>query len=172
MKQVIAIHGWSGDSNTWQSWAQEFRQNQWRWKNFERGYGEIPPFTPIWDQLSDEGPHQRRVVIAHSLGLHLIKNEILEKATDVVLLCSFSRFIPIGNDSRPIKIALQGMKKHLGTDMELIMLKNFLKKACQPESLVEDVPGTIKQGMSFEGRKKLQSDLELLIQSNKLPKGL
>ncbi len=172
MKEVIAMHGWSGDSNTWKMWAELFQNNGWIWQSVERGYGDIPPFHPIWKDLSTKNCFQRRVVVAHSLGSHLIKKDVLEKATDVVLLCSFSRFIPLGNDSRFVKAALRGMQQQLGTVKEATMLNNFLKKACHPSPISSVPPGPITKGLSCEGRKKLQADLELLIKTHKIPNGL
>ena len=171
MKEVIAMHGWGGDSNTWKKWSEQFRENQWIWKSVERGYGDLQPFRPNWGQSSSKNYPERRVVIAHSLGPHLIRSEVLEKATDVILLCSFSRFIPLGTESRYLKPALQGMKKQIGTPQEKAMLTNFLKKACQPESFITIPPGPIQTGLSLEGREKLLVDLELLIQTKGLPQG-
>ena len=64
------------------------------------------------------------------------------------------------------------MQKHLGTINELNMLKNFLKKACHPEAIEGVPPGPITKGLSPKGRKILESDLELLIQTNGLPQGI
>ena len=172
MNQVIAMHGWSGDSNTWNIWAELFRKNKWIWQSGERGYGTIPPSKPLWIEQSLHNIHSHRVVIAHSLGPHLIDREILEKATDVVLLASFSSFIPNGSESRYLKTALQGMQKNIGTSGEKTMLQNFLQKACQPESPQTIPPGPITKGLTIDGRKRLQADLELLIATNNLPKGL
>jgi len=169
MRQVIAMHGWSGDSNTWQMWAKHFKKSGWLWQSTERGYGKTPPFSPIWRTYSRQACYQRRVVIAHSLGLHLTKSEILRHATDVVLLGCFSRFIPNGIESRSLKTALQGMQKHLGTVKEKAMLNNFLQKACLPDPINSLIPGPIEKGLSIAGRKKLKIDLELLIQTHKLP---
>ena len=105
MNQVIAMHGWSGDSNTWKLWAEQFGREGWLWQSVERGYGEITPFNPVWVTRPGDDSCQRRVIIAHSLGTHLIKNEIWETTTDVVLLASFSRFIPKGIESRFLRTA-------------------------------------------------------------------
>ena len=172
MKQVIAMHGWSGDSQSWRFWAEHFQDNGWTWQSIERGYGHITPYTPTWRKLSSVDCYQRRVVIAHSLGSHLIETELLQQATDVILLASFSRFIPNGIESRLLKTALTSMQKLLGTAEEKTMLNNFLKKACQPESMNAIAAGPITHGLSYEGRKKLEADLELLIQTKNLPKGL
>ncbi|WP_320666944.1 alpha/beta hydrolase [Prochlorococcus sp. MIT 1307] len=171
MKQVIAMHGWSGDSNTWQLWIDQFQKTKWIWQSAERGYGTIPPCSPDWQESSDPAS-QRRVVIAHSLGLHLIKSQVLSKATDIVLLGSFSRFMPTGIERRYLNAALQSMKKHIGTTKEKTMLNNFLRKACEPEKMCEYPPGPIDKGLSLEGRKQLKADLELLIQTHELPTSL
>jgi len=172
MKQVIAIHGWSRDSNTWQGWTEQFRESEWLWQSTERGYGDIPALTPKWMHCSEKDCYQRRVVIAHSLGLHLIKSEVLEKATDIVLLGSFSQFIPNGIESRYLKTALKSMQKQLGTPAEVKMLKSFLQKACQPQAFNTVPPGPITKGLSSKGRIKLQADLELLVQTHKLPSSM
>tara|TARA_B100000029_G_scaffold239690_1_gene236774 strand:+ start:1698 stop:2408 length:711 start_codon:yes stop_codon:yes gene_type:complete len=172
MKEVIAMHGWGGDSNSWQIWDEYFCNKKWAWQSVERGYGEKEPFSPIWSEPPSKDSHTKRVVIAHSLGLHLIDNQILSKATDVVLLSSFSSFIPDGKENRSLKTALAGMQKHLGTTKEKNMLKNFLLKACQPESPQKIQPGPITRGLSIEGREKLIADLKLLIATQTLPEGL
>ena len=173
MKQVIAMHGWGGDSNTWNVWAEYFCKNGWTWQSVERGYGNSPPWSPIWARLPSNGNCSKRVVIAHSLGLHLIDSQILIKATDVVLLSSFSSFIPNDNKNRSLRTALKGMQKHLGTSEEGSMLKHFLLKAVHPES-TKAMPssGPMTNGLSIEGRQRLIKDLKLLSETNKLPKGL
>ena len=64
------------------------------------------------------------------------------------------------------------MQKNIGTSGEKTMLQNFLQKACQPESPQTIPPGPITKGLTIDGRKRLQADLELLIATNNLPKGL
>ncbi len=172
MKQVIAVHGWSGDSNTWGNWAKEFQKNGWTWQSFERGYGDTEPFLPKWKKTKIQGSNEQRVVITHSLGTHLLDNHIWLDATDVVLLCSFSRFIPKGINSRSLQTALRLMQQHIGTSDEATMLKTFLKKACEPEPVVEIPPGPIKEGLSPKGRIKLKHDLQLLVDTNGIPPDL
>jgi len=172
MRQVIAMHGWGGDSNTWKIWASQFQKDKWLWQSVERGYGEITPFSPNWKNATTYERHQQRVVIAHSLGPHLLTKEVLKQSTKIVFLCSFSRFIPNEVTSRSLKTALKGMQKHLGTINEVNMLKSFLEKACHPEAIDGIPPGPITKGLSVKGRKKLKSDLQLLIQTNGLPQGI
>ena len=102
MKQVIAMHGWCSDSTYWHNWERKFRLDGWHWKNAERGYGCIKASEPFWRKSIRSNLANKRVFICHSLGLHLISTQLLNEASHVVLLNSFSRFIPNAKESRSI----------------------------------------------------------------------
>ena len=171
MKEIIAMHGWSGDSVTWHPWVQQFASHSWQWQSAERGYGSLPPRQPNWQpqHICSEG--NQRVIICHSLGVHLLNNKVLALATDVVLLCSFSRFLPKNSTSRGLITALRSMQNLIGTKEESKMLRTFHAKACQPsvQSFIPSEP--IQQGLSSIGRERLKKDLELLINTSCLPIG-
>lgn len=172
MKQVIAMHGWSGDSHSWVSWIRHFNHHHWSWQSGERGYGKRQEHMPFWQDDQEPTERQRRVVIAHSLGPHLLPDAVLAHATDVVLLASFSRFVPQGAKGRALKTGLKGMRRCLGSDAEAEMLTNFLRRAAAP-SPADGLPrGPIHEGLSHEGRQRLTDDLDLLIASAELPPGL
>ena len=172
MKEVIAMHGWGGDSNRWKPWIESFKKDDWTWQNGERGYGDMTTYMPNWRGEDHNNSFHKRVVICHSLGSHLIDQEVLQHATHVVLLSSFSRFIPEGKASRSVKIALEGMQQAIGTPTEKFMFSNFLKKSIQPHT-INSIPGNpIKNGLSENGRKKLQEDLQLLTKTNSLSPGI
>ena len=172
MKQVIAMHGWSGDSHSWVSWIRHFNHHHWSWQSGERGYGKRQEHMPFWQDDQEPTEQQRRVVIAHSLGPHLLPDAVLAHATDVVLLASFSRFVPQGAKGRALKTGLKGMRRCLGSDAEAEMLTNFLRRAAAP-SPADGLPrGPIHEGLSHEGRQRLTDDLDLLIASAELPPGL
>ncbi len=172
MKQVIAMHGWSGDSHSWVSWIRHFNHHHWSWQSGERGYGKRQEHMPFWQDDQEPTEQQRRVVIAHSLGPHLLPDAVLAHATDVVLLASFSRFVPQGAKGRALKTGLKGMRRCLGSDAEAKMLTNFLSRAAAP-SPADGLPrGPIHEGLSHEGRQRLTDDLDQLIASAALPPGL
>lgn len=172
MKQVIAMHGWSGDSHSWVSWIRHFNHHHWSWQSGERGYGQRQEHMPFWQDDQEPTERQRRVVIAHSLGAHLLPDAVLAHATDVVLLASFSRFVPEGPKGRALKTGLKSMRRCLGSDAEAEMLTNFLRRAAAP-SPADGLPrGPIHEGLSHEGRQRLTDDLDLLIASAELPLGL
>ena len=171
MKEIIAIHGWAGDSHQWSKWKKIFKNCDWEWQNFERGYKDISPHNPKWNNNANQIKLQR-VVICHSLGSHLIDQDILHSATHVVLINSFSRFIPKGKENRPIKLALNRMMDAINTPNEEAMLRKFHIKAYKPNYIDVDSSKSSLLHLSESGRHKLKNDLKLLINSEYLPIGL
>tara|TARA_B100001121_G_scaffold26245_1_gene20418 strand:- start:1911 stop:2660 length:750 start_codon:yes stop_codon:yes gene_type:complete len=179
MRQVIAMHGWSGDSTAWAPWERHFSHRGWLWQSGERGYGNRQACDPCWSEPTGTEASQspllsgppRRVVIGHSLGPHLINTAVLRRATDVVLLASFGRFVPEGPEGRALRTALKGMLKSIGGAGEATMLRAFLKRAAQPAGLEGLPPGPERQGLSQQGRECLRADLDRLIATTGLPSG-
>ena len=91
----------------WDPWRQASAALGWRWTCGERGYGGRTPLVPRWSGAG------RRVVIGHSLGLHLLPADVLAGADAVVLLASFGRFVPPGREGRRLRTALAGMAAEL-----------------------------------------------------------
>ena len=171
MKEIIAMHGWAGDSDQWSNWMDFFQRYDWKWKTAERGYRDISPYTPIWGNSSNQ-PELKRVAICHSLGLHLIEKKVLCLATHVVLINSFSRFIPSGKENRTVTMALNRMMNTINTPNELSMLRKFHTKAHKPNYIDEEITESNLPYISDSGRSRLKDDLTLLINSNSLPTGL
>tara|TARA_Y100001968_G_scaffold229390_1_gene212182 strand:+ start:180 stop:908 length:729 start_codon:yes stop_codon:yes gene_type:complete len=171
MKEIIAMHGWAGDSNQWSNWIELFTCCNWKWQTAERGYKNISSHTPKWDHSSIQ-TKLKRVAICHSLGSHLIDKQVLNSATHVVLINGFSRFIPSGKESRSIKMALNRMMHAINTPNEEAMLKKFHIKAYKPNCIdVESTESNLLY-ISDSGRLKLKNDLKLLMNSDSLPIGL
>ena len=95
MMQVLAMHGWAGQAGAWSHWRQRFEDGGARWSSADRGYGGGEAVAPAWPP----GP-ERNLLIAHSLGLHLLPAAVLAQADAVVLLGSFSAFVPHGRALR------------------------------------------------------------------------
>ena len=171
MKEIIAMHGWAGDSNQWANWEKIFKYSDWKWQTAERGYKSISPHRPTWNHNSNQ-VECIRVVICHSLGSHIIDNKVLQSATHVVLINSFSRFIPSGKENRTVKLALNRMMNAINTPNEEAMLRKFYKKTYKPNDIdVESIESNLLH-ISNSGRLRLKNDLELLMNSDSLPIGL
>ena len=164
MNQAITMHGWAGDASNWRHWREELMAAGWHWSDGERGYGDLPPRVPHWHP--EPG---RRLLIAHSLGLHLLNDSVIETATDVVLLGSFGRFVPSGRAGRAIRAGLAGMAAALGSSEETGMLERFLARAAQPLPLSALPPSPLLGGVTAAGRSRLAADLNLLQECSELP---
>ena len=171
MKEIIAMHGWAGDSTQWSSWIDFFESCDWRWQSAERGYKDINPYTPRWYNNIHHN-RLKRVVICHSLGSYLIDKEILSSATHVVLINSFSRFIPRGKENRSIRMALNKMMNSINTPNEPSMLRKFHMKAHKPNDIDMGSKVSNPFHLSDAGRLRLKNDLKLLMNSDSLPTGL
>ena len=171
MKEIIAMHGWAGDSNQWSTWIDLFEGSNWKWQTADRGYKDISPYTPKW-KIQVEKLGLKRVVICHSLGSHLIDKKVLFSATHVVLINSFSRFIPSGKENRSATMALNRMMNAINTPTEKSMLKKFYLKAYKPNNINVELNVSNFLHISDSGRLRLKDDLKLLINSDSLPSGL
>lgn len=165
--QLLAMHGWAGDGRGWEPFAVAARERGWLWQAPDRGYGPCPPQPAQWQPQAS-----RRVLLAHSLGPHLLPPEALAAADAVVLLASFGRFVPPGPGGRRLSTALTGMAEALVGPAPETMLWAFLTEAAAPVP-VSELPVTILDApLAPEGRQRLRDDLELLEQGSGLPAAL
>ena len=171
--QVIAMHGWAGTAAGWDPWRAEAEARGWLWRSGERGYGGAAPFLPAWE------PGGLRVVISHSMGLHLLPPSLLAAAERVVLLAGFGRFVPAGRQGRQLRVALAGMNAGLaeGPDPQetahraQVLLRAFLDLAAQPDPPALMPSGPADQPVGAAARQRLRDDLARLEASEDLPAG-
>jgi pimeloyl-[acyl-carrier protein] methyl ester esterase len=163
---LLAMHGWCGDQRSWTPWLPLWQARGWQWICGERGYGQQPPRQPSWPESDG-----RKVLIAHSLGPHLLPAELLAQADAVVLLTSFGRFVPSGRDGRKLQVALAGMAAQLAGPQPQAMLQTFLQQVAAPEpaELLQTTPAL--DVLPPAGLERLQHDLDLLAGSSGLPAG-
>jgi len=168
--QLIGMHGWAGDSRGWAAWQQTCQARGWAWNSGDRGYGDRPKAEPHW---SEEPPNARqpRVVIAHSMGVHLLPAEVLAQADAVVLMASFGRFIPKGKGGRRLRLAVEAMAEQLLSDRAETMLGDFLAQAAAPADPALLSPTPFEAGLSAIGRQRLSHDLDALSHTCGLPDG-
>jgi len=165
--QLIGMHGWAGDHRSWAPWVAGAAARGWSMDCGERGYGQEVPLQPRWETSA-----QRRVVLAHSFGPHLLSEALWQGATAAVLLASFSRFVPEGPEGRAIRAALRAMGRRIRLGEEQEQLRDFLRQAAAPQSRSLLPAGPLDQGISEAGRDRLLEDLEHLGATRALPPGL
>ena len=166
MTQILAVHGWAGHAEQWTTWRRLMAKRQWPMQVMERGYGTSTPTLPSWTDAV--GP---RVVIAHSLGLHVLPSALLQEATALVLLGCFTAFVPEGRNGRSTQAGLKGMRAALGSEGEGPMLERFFQRAIQPLPRSACPPSPLLKGISPEGRQRLDDDLIVLETCRALPQG-
>lgn len=166
--QLIAMHGWAGDARGWGSFELAWQARGWRWQCGERGYGIRPPQPVDW--RPQPGP---RVLVAHSLGPHLLPAAVLEQADALVLLASFGRFVPEGREGRRLQTALAAMAAQLADTENAAaeMLQTFLERAAAPQPASLLPPSPAAAPLPLQGRRRLLEDLELLGSRTGLPPG-
>lgn len=165
--QVLAMHGWGGDSRGWAPWGELAAQRGWQLHTGERGYGALPPQQPRWGASS-----QHRILLGHSLGPHLLEPGLWTGATAAVLLASFAGFVPEGRAGRPLRTALNGMAAQLEQGDGPAMLASFLERVAFPFSGDQLPEGPLQQGIGAAGTARLLQDLQRLAATTGLPEGL
>jgi pimeloyl-[acyl-carrier protein] methyl ester esterase len=171
--QVIAMHGWAGEAGNWDPWRQASAPMGWRWSCGERGYGGKTPLSPRWSGAG------RRVLLSHSMGVHLLEEEVLAAAEAVVLLAGFGRFVPPGPEGRRLRTALAGMAAELADgpgEAEAALraqqlLRRFLAEAASPDPPELLPPGPADGPVAAAGRARLRADLAVLARCDGLPPG-
>jgi pimeloyl-[acyl-carrier protein] methyl ester esterase len=161
--EVVAMHGWAGDSRCWDPWIKATAPLGWQWQCGERGYGGMPPRTPAWRG----SPGTLRLVIGHSLGPHLLAPEIWQSANAAVLLASFGKFVPPGRRGLRLDQALEAMSTKLDSVEEALeMLAKFMANAAHPK-----LPGPLLSGLADGplNLERLRGDLQILRDSRGLP---
>ena len=164
--QLIAMHGWAGDAQGWEPFHRAWSARGWAWQGGERGYGGQAPRPVAW--RSTQG---LKLVIAHSLGPHLLPAAVLAQADAVVLLASFGRFVPEGPGGRRLRSAVAAMASQLAGPEASTILQTFMERAAAPQPASLLPPGIANSPLAASGRQRLAEDLDLLAATAGLPAG-
>ncbi len=162
--QILAMHGWSSQADYWrQPWVEAFAAKGWPCRCGERGYGQHPPAMPGWGQGG------LRVVVANSMGIHLIDQAQLTTAEAVVLLASFGRFVPQGAAGAGLRLQLADMDQLLRQGHLEELFARFRVQVAAPLP-VDCLPeGLSAAAVSADGIQRLREDLVKLGQLQDLP---
>ena len=130
MNQIISQHGWAFDSSFWTELKNICIKNNWIWKDNERGYFNKKSVSPKW--VNNNSLNKKKVIMVHSLGIHLIDKNILLNASHAIFINSFYNFIPDNKDRKLIARTLEIMKKKLNNKEIKLMLNEFYKNSFFP----------------------------------------
>jgi len=128
--EIILQHGWAFDSSCFRGWMPHLRENQdceISIQTPDRGYfGEAKSVKPFSE--SDA----LKIVVAHSLGMHLLPKEILQSA-DLLVLSAVFRHFHAGSrlEQKRSAKAVQLMQKRL-LEEPLAVLDDFYGSVYSP----------------------------------------
>lgn len=105
--EVILQHGWALDASMWSAWTLRFRElsSSTSVKIADRGY-----FAPA-NHVSFSDGASRKILVVHSLGLHLASRAQFEKANLLVIICGFAHFH--GGSERQSKLSKIAVRRML-----------------------------------------------------------
>lgn len=149
--EVIAYHGWGFDASCWQPWQQWISQQGGQFRAFDRGYFGAAA-QPVFSTTD------RKLILAHSYGLHLCPIGQLEQADDLIIFSSFTRFHPESPRlQRRSQQIVQQMIDRFRVD-PMLVLHNFRHRCAQPHIWTGPIPDSCNVD-------RLQQDLQQLNQA-------
>ena len=160
MNQVITQHGWGLDQSFWVSYKDEFQKNGWHWQDNERGYFSKNVTQSKW--IKNNFNDQIKMVLCHSLGLHLIQGNILDEATHIVLINSFINFLPSGKKKDLIYKSIKRMEKKIKSFETEIMLKEFIRRSFSPNNMTINFKNVFYKNLECLNNNLLLNDLKKL----------
>ena len=160
MKQVITQHGWGLDQSFWDSYKDEFQKNGWHWQDNERGYFSKNITQSKW--IKNNLNNQIKMVLCHSLGSHLIQENLLNEASHIVFINSFINFLPSSKKRDLIYRSLKRMEKKIKSFEAEIMLKEFIHRSFLPNNMTINFQNIFYKNLKGLNNKLLLNDLEKL----------
>lgn len=123
--EILAFHGWGFDRNAWSVW-QDYLAPFCRLQTFDRGYyGQ--PHNPEFSE-----PDARKIIFAHSYGLHLCPPRLLESYD---LLVIFSGFISLHPEAprlqKKSRLILQRMRNRFAIEPAAVIC-DFMQRCYAP----------------------------------------
>lgn len=157
--ELILQHGWGFDGGAWDGWRPHLANNPEHdliIHRAERGYFGVRKFEPTFSSKSD-----RKVIVAHSTGLHFLQPELVSQADLLVIVSSFISFH--GGDhleQRRSRRSLRLMIDKIGVD-PMEVLDDFYSNCYHP-LLTRQV--LLRRSVEIErvNVKLLHSDLQML----------
>ena len=166
MKQIITQHGWGLDKDIWINIKREFSNEDWIWKDNERGYFSYETNSHQWEELYEH----EKIILCHSLGIHLIKKNLFKEATHIVLINSFDSFIPPNKKSTLTIKTLKKMEKKINPKLVRSMLEEFINRSFLPNSVDKEFISKYKKNLKEINISLLIEDFQKLYLVNSIKK--
>ena len=143
--EVVLQHGWAWQAECWSPWREIVPQTA-RLSPLDRGYFQRPVLG---------GCARPQILVAHSLGLHLLPHHLLSTTELLVVLGGFQAFhAEAGPSASRSRQLVRGMLQRLTHEPEAL-LEDFYTRCFSPFPRRLEVPGVLDTGL-------LRKDLEML----------
>lgn len=131
--EIVLQHGWGFDATSWSKWLPAL-SSKGRVILGERGYFGSRKLAPVFSENA-----QRKIVIAHSYGVHLVPKETMRQADTLIVIASF---IDLQSNSR----AIRSMLRKFDSAADLV-LTDFWRNCYTPECVGFSVlaPGSMNE---------------------------
>ena len=167
MNQIITQHGWGLDKHFWDIYKVDFLNKNWHWQDNERGYFSTNNFQAKW--IKSEAKNEIRMALCHSYGFHLMQKTVLKEATHIVLINSFSNFLPASNKRNFILRSLKRMETKIIKDETKDMLKEFINKSFMPNNVNNSFKNIFYKSLESLNKTLLLNDLKELYVNRDCP---
>jgi pimeloyl-ACP methyl ester carboxylesterase len=154
--EIILQHGWAIDSAMWSQWKESAARIDLKvnFKFAERGYFSLPSIQPVFS-----GEDKLKVLVVHSLGLHLVSEGQIESSDLLVIVGGFSNFHDGSErESKVSRISVQRMLHKLPLSSDQVIADFYARCGFPSDLLHRDMALPKNLSLIFE-------DLELLNQS-------
>ena len=148
--ELITYHGWGFRPDIWKGWERRL-PDELSVRHADRGYYD-QPVIPEFHANAD-----RKVILAHSFGLHWCPAEQLEEADHLILLCGFLRFHPReGQQERRSRLLLRQMMSRFVREPGGV-IEDFYRNVYAPEPCPLEPPDSAELN-----HERLLEDLAML----------
>lgn len=140
---IIAYHGWGLSGDAWQPWHKLF-SDEIQFDSADRGYfGK--PFTPIFNPACS-----KKIVFAHSFGLHWCDQSLLREADILVLFSSFLKYHP--ESKKQEQNSILKLRQMMGRFVEKPeeVLQTFYKDVYHPNKPLPIPEGSLNHELLLE----------------------
>jgi pimeloyl-ACP methyl ester carboxylesterase len=154
--EVLTWHGWGLDAESWSSLQKMISSNHINWMNMDRGYFGAPQAPEFIDQ------NTTKIIITHSLGLHLCSDEIISKADYLIIFSGFLDFHPGAARARKRsrRILNKMISRFQGEPYKV--LKAFYRNVFHPQKLPPFSEKAINHSVLLNDLKRLNNSKRLL----------
>ena len=160
--EVVLQHGWAWEAECWSSWR-EIVPRTARLSPLDRGYFGRPA------QEEDARPH---ILVAHSLGLHLLPPHLFSRTELLVVMGGFRAFHgETGAAAGRSRQLVRRMLQRLRHEPEAL-LEDFYTRCFSPSPCGLEVPEILDTGLLRRDLEMLHSDTLDLQRMNSIPRTL